>query len=264
MRKVFRATENKTYWDERWSDVGADRREFENEDIYPVRYSNPAVDPGDRVLEAGCGPGRLYFHHAREGAETHGLEFSRAALDSIRQVDRQARIVQGSITDLPYPDEYFDAVLAFGLFHNIEAHGELKKAFEEAARVLKPGGSLVASVRSDSLENLLIEWIHRVRSDSSEFNEFHKRQFGLDDLERLAANGGLQVDRADFVRNVSFLWKFESLRHPDLRGDDFDESTARARGFELSGLGKKLDSFLRGSFPRVFSNLIVASLSKPR
>ena len=95
-------------------------------------------------------------------------------------------MIQGSITNLPYENNSFNAVLAFGLYHNIEDLGALQKSFEETYRVLEKGGRLVASVRFDSFENNMIENIVNKRATGKTFNEFHRWHFSLKDIKNLS------------------------------------------------------------------------------
>ena len=157
MRKVFRDKENTNYWENRWVNSGVDVDGFKNEEIYPIKYAKKIVSESSKILEAGCGAGRVYFHYKKLGYNIKGIEYSRNAVSNILQKDPNADVIQGSISNLPYKDNSFNAVLAFGLYHNIEDLGELQKSFEETYRILEKGGRLVFSVRFDSLENNMIE-----------------------------------------------------------------------------------------------------------
>jgi ubiquinone/menaquinone biosynthesis C-methylase UbiE len=53
------------------------------------------------------------------------------------------KIDQGSITELPYPDNAFDCVCAFDVVEHVEDH---QKAISELFRVCKPGGKIFITV----------------------------------------------------------------------------------------------------------------------
>ena len=154
-------------------------------------------------------------------------------------------------------------VLGFGLFHNFEDPSDLWRAFAETVRVLKPGGKLVFSVRCDSFENHLIEYITRRRSDNVGELSFHKLHFTESELLWYTNANGMNVCDIEYARNVSFLFKFEALRAPHMRGDRFDESVARSSGFELNAVGSALDGLLHGLVPKMFSNVLVVTAEKP-
>ncbi|MCG7537137.1 class I SAM-dependent methyltransferase [Pseudoalteromonas sp. OOF1S-7] len=256
MKKVFRSKQNSEYWEKRWLDSGCDKNEFSNMEIYPIKFAQLVADKADRILEAGCGTGRLYFHYKKQGKDIKGIDFSENAITAIKSHAPDAQVERGSITDLPYDSGYFDTVFAFGLYHNIEDMNELTKAFSETKRVLQPGGSLVASFRFDSVENNLIERIVRKRQQESNYNQFHRWHFTLSEIKAFL-EPEILVEDVYYVRNVSFLFKFDFFRAKSMKADSFDESRARASGFQLNGLGKMLDRVLHTCFPTLFSNLIV-------
>lgn len=209
MRKVYRDRHNIDYWNDRWEKAGVDNDEFDNLNTYPIKYANIAVkDKSQKILEAGCGAGRVYFHYKNSGFDIKGLEYSRIAVDNIMNKDPEAEVVQGDITDLPYENDCFDVCLAFGLYHNLETVEQIEKAFSETARVLKKGGKLVASVRYDSLENRVIERI----VNSGNKNEFHRMHFDVESLKKFLKKNNFRIKRLVYARNVSFLFKFDCFR----------------------------------------------------
>lgn len=257
MRPVYRDKDNYDYWESRWSAAGVDEQEFESLDIYPIKYAEMAIKDSKRVLEAGCGAGRLYFHYKRQGKEITGIDFSSAAIEAIRQADPNADVRVADILELPFCDGSFDLVLAFGLYHNLSSPESIHQAFSETARVLAPGGVLMASVRCDNIENNLIERIQRKKKPNADHTKFHRMHFTEQDIEGLLHDNGMTLHKRYFVRNVSFLFRFDWLRHSSCRKDRFVESEARSKGFRLNRIGAALDTLLHAIAPRQFSNLIV-------
>ena len=102
-----------------------------------------------RVLEIGCGIGRMQAALAPRVAEAHGVDISPKMIDAARR--RCAGIpnvhfVLSSGRDLAsFPDERFDLVLAVDSFPYIHQAGPavVTAYFEEAARVLVLGGEFV-------------------------------------------------------------------------------------------------------------------------
>jgi ubiquinone/menaquinone biosynthesis C-methylase UbiE len=104
------------------------------------------LQPGDKVLEIGCGTGTLTLA-AKEQVGTSGEV---AGIDIAPEMVAVARnkairkgvdvsIQAGSIASIPFPDNHFNAVMcSFMIFHMPE---EVRmKGFKEIYRVLKPGG----------------------------------------------------------------------------------------------------------------------------
>jgi SAM-dependent methyltransferase len=191
-----------------------------------------------------------------------GIDFSTTAIEHIQSIDPQANVAVADVRDLPFSDEQFEAVLAFGLFHNFQKPQDLVDAFSETIRVLETGGKMVLSVRCDSLENHLIEHITNRRSDQNGKQTFHKLHFTEADIQYFLESNGMQITDLEYARNVSFLFKFNTLRVSHLKEGRFDESVARAKGFQLNSIGNALDTLLHRLFPKQFSNVIVVTAEK--
>jgi demethylmenaquinone methyltransferase / 2-methoxy-6-polyprenyl-1,4-benzoquinol methylase len=97
------------------------------------------VRPGDRVLDVCCGTGDLAIADREAGGDVTGLDFSERMLARARRKSDAIEWVRGDATDLPFPDEAFDAVtVGFGI-RNLD---DLESGLRELARVLRPGGLL--------------------------------------------------------------------------------------------------------------------------
>jgi SAM-dependent methyltransferase len=104
------------------------------------------VRPGDRVLDAGCGPGRFTLELLRLGAHVTALDISPGQLELLRSRVPDVEAVVGDITDLsPFADGAFDVTVCFGgpLSYVTD---RAEQAVAELARVTKPGGHVLVSV----------------------------------------------------------------------------------------------------------------------
>ena len=98
---------------------------------------------GERILDLGCGTGRLTSEISTRapGAIVTGADRSIAMLSKAREhVASVAAFAQADATALPF-HPVFDAVFSTATFHWIQDHDTL---FREVHRVLKPGGRLVS------------------------------------------------------------------------------------------------------------------------
>jgi ubiquinone/menaquinone biosynthesis C-methylase UbiE len=102
--------------------------------------------PGLRILDAGCGRGETVLACARKGAEVAGIDYSEAAVELTREmlaeIQPEAEIRVGSVTELPWPDSSFDRVQFSDVIEHLDPP-QTVPALSEFHRVLKPGGFLL-------------------------------------------------------------------------------------------------------------------------
>lgn len=97
-----------------------------------------------RVLDLGCGSGRHIIFLAKNGFETYGIDIAeegiKIAKDWLREEGLKAEVTVGDIyKKLPYPDNFFDAIISIKTLH----HGRIewiRRCIREIKRVLKPNG----------------------------------------------------------------------------------------------------------------------------
>jgi demethylmenaquinone methyltransferase/2-methoxy-6-polyprenyl-1,4-benzoquinol methylase len=97
----------------------------------------PILGPNDRVLDLGCGTGKLGALLAGRARVT-GLDVSREMLARARRTNgNRLMLVQGSAFALPFEDAAFAGAVSGFVLRNLD---DLMKAFSELARVLRAGG----------------------------------------------------------------------------------------------------------------------------
>ena len=98
---------------------------------------------GKRVLDVGCGEGRFSRRLAALGAQCVGLDPVWPMLEaSTRAAADRETYVRGSGDSLPFQNETFDLVVFYLSLIDI---ADFRAAVREAARVLRPGGRLIAA-----------------------------------------------------------------------------------------------------------------------
>ncbi|MDH2424501.1 class I SAM-dependent methyltransferase [Sphaerisporangium sp. TRM90804] len=112
---------------------------------------------GERVLDAGCGPGQTAVYLAqRFGVHVTGVTVSNYEIERANEraaaegVSGQTSFLYDDFMDLSFPDDSFDAVLALESLQNAP---DLPQVLSELFRVLRPGGRLSFSdfsLESDS------------------------------------------------------------------------------------------------------------------
>ncbi len=105
-----------------------------------------ALQPGDRVLDVGVGPGLLAYDMARmvgEKGVTAGIDVSEAMIAIAQQRCGELPSVDiriGDATSLPFDAASFDAVVSTQVYEYV---ADMDSALAEVARVLRPSGRVV-------------------------------------------------------------------------------------------------------------------------
>ena len=126
------------------------QKRFPHEKYVTTRMMDRYIKPGDTILDIGGGPGQYSIHYARKGHDVTLLDLSGEnvcfAKKKARQYGVKITAVEGNALDLSrFPDNTFDIVFLMGpLYHLMNGENRLQ-ALREAARVLKPGGTLFSS-----------------------------------------------------------------------------------------------------------------------
>jgi ubiquinone/menaquinone biosynthesis C-methylase UbiE len=98
----------------------------------------------ERFLEVGCGQGWLSERVQRElGCEVVAVDQSEHMVELTRKRGVDARL--GNVLELPFADEEFDCAVAAWMLYHVR---DVDRALRELARVLRPGGRLVAVTNS--------------------------------------------------------------------------------------------------------------------
>jgi len=121
-----------------------------------------APRPGERILDLGCGTGRLTAEIAgQSGNSVVGLDRSEAMLAEASRGPGRRLFVRGDGIGLPFA-EAFEAVFSAATFHWILDHDAL---FASVASVLRPGGRLVAQCGGQGNLQRLLDRTHRLMRD---------------------------------------------------------------------------------------------------
>ena len=102
----------------------------------------PRVGPPGRALDVGCATGN-FLHNLRScGWQVYGVEPSPGAADYARK-RLGLTVFRGELAEAGYPERFFDLVSFWDVLEHVH---DPRATLDEAARVTKPGGSLVLSL----------------------------------------------------------------------------------------------------------------------
>ncbi|MFA5136026.1 MAG: class I SAM-dependent methyltransferase [Patescibacteria group bacterium] len=110
--------------------------------------------PNAKILDLGCGDGWISVQAAKASFETWGIDSSPTAIESAKKraqkerLDTKTHFLVGDALDLPYEDNFFDALVDRGLFHHVLV--ENRQAYlNNVVRVLKKKSVMYLAVFSD-------------------------------------------------------------------------------------------------------------------
>jgi SAM-dependent methyltransferase len=184
------------------------RREYADEGRFAVRRAAwdgaDGPDPRDvavaalaevtprSVLEVGCGTGELAERIQHElGAHVIALDLSARMVELSRA--RGIDACCGDAQRLPFPDESFDCALAAWMLYHVP---DRERALSELARVVRPGGRLVAVTNGEASLGEL--W--RLLGDAAVRRHPFSRENGAPQLRRHFE----RVERRDVAGTITF------------------------------------------------------------
>ena len=125
--------------------IDAQKSLIENQILYEQEVAKKLnVKPGGKILEIGCGCGRIAYHMSQETkSQVYGINIDQKQLDDAIHFTKQKNsnnqfIFQDLNGRYPYPDNNFDAIYEFAAFTSFI--NDYDGVFGEIYRVLKPGG----------------------------------------------------------------------------------------------------------------------------
>jgi SAM-dependent methyltransferase len=123
--------------------------------VLTVDFAQFPISPGERVLDLGCGGGRHAFEVYRRGGHVVAFDHSRDELAQVATMfyamatsgeapdGASAKVVEGDVAALPFPDGAFDVVIAAEVLEHIP---DDERAMAEIVRVVRPGGRVAVTV----------------------------------------------------------------------------------------------------------------------
>jgi demethylmenaquinone methyltransferase/2-methoxy-6-polyprenyl-1,4-benzoquinol methylase len=119
-----------------------------------------ALPKGGRLLDVATGTGDIALEALQQDPTVRAVGADFAApmmlVGRERHNGRNVRWTEADALHLPYPDHYFDAVTSAYLMRNVI---DVKRAFQEQLRVVKPGGRVICLDTTPPPRNLLYPFI---------------------------------------------------------------------------------------------------------
>jgi SAM-dependent methyltransferase len=103
------------------------------------------LPPGARILDYGCGYGRITAMLSEQGYEAVGVDAAEMMVEKARSLHQGLSFQHIRPPRVPFPDGFFDAAMLFAVLTCIPADDDQKATIDELRRVIRPGGLLYIS-----------------------------------------------------------------------------------------------------------------------
>ncbi|PIU42734.1 MAG: hypothetical protein CO034_00890 [Parcubacteria group bacterium CG_4_9_14_0_2_um_filter_35_11] len=127
------------------------------EETWPeIWFFKDFVQPEEKILDVGCGSGRLYKLFKGKEIEYFGVDFAERLIEIARKKYLASKeLKEGGVPPvflvvnalhLPFEDNFFDKVFSIAVLHHIPSDKQRVLFLKEIRRVLKPKGELFLTV----------------------------------------------------------------------------------------------------------------------
>jgi len=118
-------------------------RSFAWEELRPLAQH---TIPGEKILDLGCGNGRLLQIFKGMNIEYFGVDSSEKLIKIAKEKYPKKKFQVADALNLPFPGNFFDKIYSIAVLHHIPSTEFRFQFLKEARRVLKPEGLLILTV----------------------------------------------------------------------------------------------------------------------
>lgn len=182
---------------------------------------------GEKILDAGCGMGTFSIEAYKRGSEIYSMDYSPDAIKLAKKLssfilgENKIKYVVGSVTNIPFPNDYFDKIISADVIEHIS-----KRQFElflgEAHRTLKNGGSMLLYTPNPPCKTNILKLlgylpIFKNREFDRLSEEFYSKHcFPILDIEKITKDD----EKYDYL-------------HVDLKDPRYIKECLRRKGFKI-------------------------------
>lgn len=181
---------------------------------------------GDKILDFGCGNGRLLELFANKKINYYGTDISEKLIQLAKQkyVDAHFTKTNPSQTSLAFANEFFNTTYSIAVFHHFPSEEYRKKIAQELYRVTKKDGYIIITVwnlwQGRYIKNVLKNWKNKIfdKSDldwndcyisftdngGNKFQRFH-HAFTKRELKNIFSEAGFRVEKCKIINRKNIL-----------------------------------------------------------
>lgn len=166
----------------------------------------------DRVLDIGCGNGRLLDLYVGMRVDYVGIDNSVGQIEEAIKRHPDKVFLKADALDLPFPDNSFDKVFSIAVLHEIPSLEFRERFLQEANRVLKPGGLCFLTVwdlRDRTFLTLKYSFLKLIKRSGLDWNDIfiprknktrrYYHVFSKKEICQLVQRTGLEIIEAGII-----------------------------------------------------------------
>lgn len=168
------------------------------------------IGKNEKILELGCGTGRLFSEMQKAGYDISGIDFTPRHIELIREQIPNAEVSVADWHDTKMPDKSYDTVYSLGrnILHDYSFLDQVQ-TFREANRILKQGGKFIFDIptrEKGGYKEMVEEYAQEMKKrgirnfrygtiyDSPDVKNFATRYaFSQEDIQQLAQLAGFKI-----------------------------------------------------------------------
>lgn len=183
---------------------------------------------GNKVLDFGCGNGRLLGSLNKENIDYYGTDVSEKLINLAKNGYSGKNIrflkINSSQTSLPFEENFFNVIYSIAVFHHIPSEKLRLEIARELFRTLKPGGVIAATVwnlwRKKYLKRIIKNWLDKLTGGSEldwndcrisfqddqgrVFDRYH-HAFSEKEFRELFSRAGFKVEKCEIIKGRNIL-----------------------------------------------------------
>ncbi len=143
----YKQAPDQNYWWQLFKhyDIDAKTAEFKRSRLYRILVSN--IKKADRVLEGGCGMGKISFSLLQDGYSVIGIDYSKKLIEKVKSQDKKfaKNFLTMDARSLKFPPSSFDVYISPGVIEHFQ-DSDQEKMLREAHHILKKDGRIILIV----------------------------------------------------------------------------------------------------------------------
>ena len=172
-----------------------------------LKFLEEYIIDGEKVLDLGCGNGRLYELFKEKFVDYDGVDSAEKMIEIAKSRYPKIKFQVADALNLPFPENFFDKVISIAVLHHIPSEEFRLQFLKEVKRALKPEGKVILLVWNLNIWKSLVSRLKNWKLDFGDaFVPWGKEvlryvhRFSKKELKKLAEKVGLKVEEIKILK----------------------------------------------------------------